>query len=87
MVANRIRVAKLIVFSAIVTAGVGGILGIATAEIAATRYTSEMYQNLNRRYLEVGIATGAVVGAAQEAIRQVKKQKDREDEFIRWHES
>lgn len=54
-------------------------IGIAAAEIGATDYESELYKNLHRKYAIVGAVAGLVIGASQEAIRQLKEQRDREE--------
>uniref|UniRef100_B8HPN5 Uncharacterized protein n=1 Tax=Cyanothece sp. (strain PCC 7425 / ATCC 29141) TaxID=395961 RepID=B8HPN5_CYAP4 len=71
---------KLIIFSAVVTALVGAMLGVATSEIARTRFQSAIYREPQPKYAIVGGITGLVVGAAQESIRQLKKKQDEEDQ-------
>lgn len=70
---------RLIVFSAVLTAIVGSVVGVAAAEIAQPKFQSEMYRNLHPKYAVVGSIVGLVVGGSQEAIRQLKKQRDQED--------
>jgi hypothetical protein len=70
---------KLICFSALLTAIVGGCIGMGVAEVAAPRFVSRAYRELPSRYVLIGAGTGLVVGGCQEALRQLKKQRDEEE--------
>jgi hypothetical protein len=70
---------KLIIFSAIVTSAIGTGIGVGAAEIAAPQFVSQTYQNIHTKYAVIGAAAGLLVGGSQEAIRQLKRQRDRED--------
>lgn len=70
---------RLIVFSAIVTAVIGAGLGLATAEIAGPKFVSRAYQNASSKYALIGSGIGLIVGGSQEAVRQLKKQRDQEE--------
>jgi hypothetical protein len=70
---------KLIIFSAIVTSLIGTGIGAGAAEIAAPQFVSQTYQNLHTKYAVIGAVAGLLVGGSQEAIRQLKRQRDRED--------
>lgn len=70
---------RLIVFSAAVTAVIGAGLGVATAQMTGNRFVSQAYQNLDTKYAVVGAGMGLLVGGSQEAIRQLKKQRDLEE--------
>jgi L-cystine uptake protein TcyP (sodium:dicarboxylate symporter family) len=74
---------KLIIFSGIVTAIIGSVIGVGTAKITANRYTSTIYQNVDTTYAEIGLVTGLLVGTSQETLRQLKKQRDREEDIER----
>jgi len=52
------------------------------ASLAPTQYKGELYQDLDRKYAIIGTVAGLVLGASQEAIRQLKQQCDREEEAI-----
>lgn len=69
---------KLGCFCAIVTAAVGTAIGIGAAEIATPNFVSRAYQNPHLKYAIIGAVAGLVVGGSQEAVRQTKKQRDRE---------
>ncbi len=65
---------RCIVCSSVITAVLGAILGVAIAEISQ----HDLYQeNTHRNYALIGAGAGLVVGAGQEAIRQII-QADRE---------
>jgi hypothetical protein len=70
---------RLILFSAVITAGVGVGLGLGVAEIAGPKFISETYRNVDTKYALVGAGLGLVVGGSQEAVRQLKKQRDAEE--------
>jgi hypothetical protein len=70
---------RLVVFSAIVTAMVGTGLGVATARITGNRFVSQAYQNLDTKFAIVGAGLGLIVGGSQEAVRQLKRQRDLEE--------
>ena len=70
---------KLIVFSSLVTASIGAVIGLAASEIATPRQESQFYKDLKDHYALIGAGLGLAVGAGQETLRQsVKKDKDRE---------
>ncbi len=71
---------RRILFSALVTAGIGAVVGLGVAHIVTPRYQSQFYQTLPRRYPLFGAGTGFIYGACLEAIRQQKAQRDREEE-------
>jgi len=66
---------RLILFSGFVTSILGCILGIAAAEIGRSGY----YKNAHTRYAGIGVVMGLAIGAAQESIRQLKTQTEREE--------
>lgn len=67
---------KLIVFSALVTAAIGGAIGLVAAALFPCPYTSQLYQNLDRKYAIIGVVGGLLVGASQEMIRELKQESD-----------
>lgn len=73
---------KRIIFSGIVTAMIGVGLGLVMLQLAPCPYTGKPYQNLKRTYTVIGGLAGLMFGASQEAIRQLKKQRDQEEANI-----
>lgn len=70
---------RQIVGSALISAGIGAVLGLIISRIAVPEFASKQYQELPRRYPAIGAVAGAIVGASQCAILQLKKQQDQED--------
>lgn len=73
---------KLILFSALLTALVGAVIGLAAARMHHGRFASSLYQDLGRKYAIVGVTAGLLVGAGQEVVRQLKEQRDAEEAKI-----
>ncbi|MGF1490805.1 MAG: hypothetical protein ACFBSE_27245 [Prochloraceae cyanobacterium] len=71
---------KLIFLSAIITAIAGTILGIAAAEMSNNKYQSRLYRDIHVKFALVGGVAGFVIGAGQESVRQLKGQRDLEEE-------
>ncbi|HEY9660795.1 MAG TPA: hypothetical protein V6C65_20245 [Allocoleopsis sp.] len=71
---------KKIFFAAWVTALIGAGLGWIIAYLIPTPYTSSLYQGLDRKYAAIGAVGGLLFGASQEALRQMKEQRDKEVE-------
>jgi hypothetical protein len=74
---------KLIIFSGIVTAALGFIMGLAIAQIGQKdfnrlHYESQFYDDLNDSYGLIGAGLGFAIGTSQECVRELKKQRDRE---------
>ncbi len=70
---------RQIVGSAIVSAGVGAVLGLCIAQIAAPRFFSKEYQELPSKYPLIGAISAGMIGGCQCAIWQLKKQRDQEE--------
>ncbi|AUB39386.1 Multidrug efflux pump subunit AcrB [Nostoc flagelliforme CCNUN1] len=51
--------------------------------LAACPYTSQMYQNLERKYAIVGAVAGLLIGSSQEMIRELKQEQDAEQNLLR----
>ncbi|HIK46746.1 MAG TPA: hypothetical protein IGR64_18010 [Leptolyngbyaceae cyanobacterium M65_K2018_010] len=68
---------KVIVFSSILTALCGAVLGLGVAEISKNQYVSRHYQDLSVKFALVGAVLGAAVGAGQEAVRELKVNQGR----------
>ncbi|MGH2415198.1 MAG: hypothetical protein ACRDEA_16200 [Microcystaceae cyanobacterium] len=76
---------RLIIFSGIITALIGSMIGFAATKIGDPRfdrdkYGTEFYKNLEHKYALIGAGLGFVVGAGQECVRELKAQRDREIE-------
>ncbi|NJL44883.1 MAG: hypothetical protein HC922_02280 [Leptolyngbyaceae cyanobacterium SM2_3_12] len=69
---------KVVIFSGLVTALVGVIIGLGAAEISQNEYVSRHYDNLPLKFALVGAGVGAIAGAGQEAVREIKAQQDKE---------
>lgn len=76
---------KLIVFSGCVTASIGIILGLATAEMSRGELkpikltSSQLEQNSPyKNYGLIGASIGFIVGVSQECVRELKYTKERE---------
>lgn len=68
---------RLVIFSGLLTAMVGAVLGIAAAEICNYKSNQIAYsiqeKQLDPIYIVVGAAMGAIVGAGQETVRELKQ--------------
>ena len=71
---------KLVLLSAIITAIVGAIIGIAAAEMSNNKYQSRLYQDIPAKFALVGGVAGFIIGAGQESVRQLKAERDLEEE-------
>ena len=76
---------KLIVFSGFVTASLGIILGLATAEMSRGELkpikltNSQLKQDSSYKYYGlIGASIGFVVGISQECVRELKYTKEQE---------
>jgi hypothetical protein len=72
---------RKIIFSGIVTGAVGTGLGLVMIYLAPCPYSGKPYQNLGRTYTLIGGIAGLLIGSSQETIRQLKKQRDQEEEL------
>ncbi len=70
---------KLILFSGILTSLVGVGLGLVIASMFHSPYTSQPYQGLSQKYMIIGGVTGLLLGGSQEALRQMKHQRDEQE--------
>ncbi|MEH2194542.1 MAG: hypothetical protein V7K98_18130 [Nostoc sp.] len=75
--------ARLIAFSGFVTAFVGAGIGFIAAGLFPCPYTSQMYQNLEQKYALVGAVAGLLIGSSQEMIRELKQERDAEEDLLR----
>lgn len=71
---------KLILFSAIMTAGIGAVMGLVLTEIRSDFYSHHaVSKSLHHTYMIVGGGMGFLMGAGLESVRELKKQQDREE--------
>lgn len=68
---------KLVIFSGLLTAMVGGVLGVAAAEICNYK-SNQVYHSIQEKqidpiYVAVGATMGLIVGAGQEIVRELKE--------------
>lgn len=80
---------KLIVFSGLVTASIGIVLGLATAEMSQGELrpikltNSQLKQTSpHKHYALIGASIGFIVGMSQECVRELKYTQEQEiDDF------
>lgn len=70
---------RRIFWTGIIVSGIGAGLGLVLATLFSTPYTSKPYRNLERIYIIVGAAGGLILGSSQEAVRQLKEERDAEE--------
>lgn len=70
---------RLIVFSGVITSVVGVGVGLLLANLFPTPYQGGFYEHMNRKYMAIGGVSGLLIGMSQEALRQLKKQRDEEE--------
>ncbi len=75
--------AKLIAFSGIVTALLGAGIGFIIAYLLPSPYTSPMYKDLAAKYALIGGVAGLLIGSSQEMVRELKQERDAEEELLR----
>lgn len=80
---------KLIIFSGFVTASIGIVLGLATAEMSRGEVkpirlaSSQLRQDSPyKHYGLIGASIGFIVGISQECVRELKYTKEREIEDL-----
>jgi hypothetical protein len=79
---DNIMNVKMVLFSGILTALVGSIIGLASANIGQRdfnqlRFESEYYQYLHNRYALIGAGIGFAVGVTQECVRELQMQQEK----------
>lgn len=74
---------KLIIFSGIVTAFLGAGIGFVTAQLFPCPYTSQIYKDLEQKYVIIGAVAGLLIGSSQEMIRELKQERDGEEYLLR----
>ncbi len=72
---------RLVVFSGVITAFIGAVIGLAAAQIGQRnfnqlKFEGQYYQDLHNRYALIGASVGFVVGVAQECVREMKSQQE-----------
>lgn len=71
---------KKIAYCSAITALVGAGLGLVLIHMFPTPYTSRAYQKLQRVYIAVGATGGLLLGASQEALRQLQQEREQDGE-------
>lgn len=76
---------KLIIFSGIMTALIGAVIGVAATKIGQRNfnqltYEGEYYEDLQKKYVFIGAAVGFAVGIGQECIRELKAERNKEQD-------
>ncbi|GAB1538315.1 hypothetical protein NUACC21_09730 [Scytonema sp. NUACC21] len=74
---------RLIIFSGVMTALIGAIIGLAATKIGQRNfnqldYEGQHYKVLHEKYVLIGMGLGFAVGAGQEYIREMKAERNRE---------
>ncbi len=69
---------KMLLFAGGVTMAIGMGLGIILATILPTPYSTGVYRAQRTGFIITGAIAGLIVGASQEAIRQLKQQQDQD---------
>jgi hypothetical protein len=72
---------RLTIFSGIITALVGTVLGTAATEIIKMnprqiKYESQFYRNLYDKYHIFGAGLGFAIGCSQQCVRELKIKRD-----------
>jgi hypothetical protein len=74
---------RLIAFSGIITAIIGGVLGVGFShlgqpDINQYRYQTPIYRTLYNNYFWLGSGVGLLVGMGQECVRQSQKERQKQ---------
>ena len=75
---------RLILFSGMMTALVGSVIGLGAAHLGQRgfdrlKFESQSYQSLYRNYVFIGAGLGFAVGVGQACVRELKVQRDQEE--------
>ena len=74
---------RLIIFSGIMTALIGAVIGLAATKIGQPnfnqlQYSGQYYQDLYKKYALIGAGIGFAVGVGQASVRELKAERDRD---------
>ncbi|WP_414582581.1 hypothetical protein [Scytonema sp. PCC 10023] len=74
---------RLIIFSGIMTALIGAVIGLAATKMGQRNfnqleYEGQYYQNLHKKYALIGACLGFTLGVGQECIRELKAERNRD---------
>ena len=74
---------RMIVFSGVVTALIGSMIGLAAARIGQRdfnqlRFESKAYRDLHGKYALIGAGLGLAAGIGQECVRELRAQRREE---------
>jgi Na+-transporting NADH:ubiquinone oxidoreductase subunit NqrD len=71
---------KLLLFSGLITMLIGTGIGAILATLLPTPYRGGWYPNQRPGYMLIGATGGFLFGVSIEALRELKEQRDREDQ-------
>lgn len=71
---------KLLLFSGFVTMAIGLGLGWILAVLLPTPFRGGVYQDQKPGYMLIGATGGFLFGVSMEALRELKEQRDREED-------
>lgn len=75
---------KLIVFCSVITATLGAVVGYGLAEMSQNQYESSLYRHMHLKLAIAGAVVGALAGAGQECVRELKEEDfDSLDDYSR----
>jgi len=74
---------RLIIFSGIITALIGGVVGLGVSHLGQPSFTQDRYQTafyerLYNSYFWIGSGVGLLVGMGQECVRQSQKERQKQ---------
>ncbi|MDX2228216.1 MAG: hypothetical protein NW220_01170 [Leptolyngbyaceae cyanobacterium bins.349] len=71
---------KLLLFSGFMTMAIGLGLGLILTALLPTPFRGGVYQDQKSGYMVIGATGGFLFGVSVEALRELKEQRDREED-------